>query len=241
MSNEQVEHNPPRSGEPLFRYIAEQYQALQQEPVIYQWKINYQSPTAWYSGLGAGIAGMLFGLYFSLADGGSNFFNSMSNILYCLGVIWIFYARYLINANKIYHYHLTAKGINYTLQDDIPEIAFTIMRGVGWFGCIACVLAAGLLGPVAFIGAGASALLAWKIKNMRPERKERVCLFSSKKGNLTLFEKGNGIKLDGDEHITQFCVLYCLEGDYKKVLGLIYPYLNDYEVNEVDNWRAFRS
>ncbi|MEN9534415.1 MAG: hypothetical protein RIQ83_3639, partial [Pseudomonadota bacterium] len=24
MSNEQVEHNPPRSGDPLFRYIAEQ-------------------------------------------------------------------------------------------------------------------------------------------------------------------------------------------------------------------------
>lgn len=241
MNDVQVEAHPPRSGDPLFRYIAEQYQALQQEPVIYQWKINYQSPIAWYSGLGAGISGMLFGLYFPLRDGDVSIFNSMSNILYCLGIIWIFYSRYLINANKIYHYHITAKGIYYTLQDDIPEIAFTIMRGVGWFGCIVCVLAAGLLGPAAFIGAGASALLAWKIKDMRPERKERVCLFSSKKGSLTLFEKGNGIKLDGDEHITQFGVLYCLEGDYKKVLGLIYPYLNSYEVDEVDNWRAFRS
>ncbi|HGE8242558.1 TPA: hypothetical protein ACGD2U_004431 [Aeromonas veronii] len=241
MNDVQIEGHPPRSGEPLFRYIAEQYQALQQEPALYQWRINYEQPNSWKGGLVVGIAGMLLGLYFPLRDGDVSILNPMSNILYCLGIIWVFYSRYLISANKIYHYHITAKGIYYTLQDDIPEIAFTIMRGVGWCGCIACVLAAGLLGPAAFIGAGASALLAWKIKNMRPELKERVCLFSSKKGSLTLFEKGNGIKLDGDEHITQFCVLYCLAGDYKKVLSLIYPYLNSYEVNEVDGWRAFRS
>lgn len=70
-----------------------------------------------------------------------------------------------VNEQQLHH-HITAKGIYYTEQDDIPDIAFTIMRGVGWFGCIACVLAAGLLGPAAFIGAGASALLAWKIKDM---------------------------------------------------------------------------
>lgn len=241
MNDVQVEAHPPRSGEPLFRYIAEQYQALQQEQILYQWRINHRQHTAWWSALGAGIGGILFGLYLAFRSDGVPIFNLASNTMYGLGLVWIFYDRYLINANKIYHYHITAKGIYYTLQDDIPEIAFTIMRGVGWVGCIACVLAAGLLGPAAFIGAGASALLAWKIQDMRPELKERVCLFSSKKGSLTLFEKGNGIKLDGDEHITQFCVLYCLEGDYKKVLGLIYPYLNSYEVDEVDNWRAFRS
>jgi hypothetical protein len=240
MSNEQVEHNPPRSGEPLFRYIAEQYQALQQEPVIYQWKINYQSPTAWYSGLGAGIAGMLFGLYFSLADGGSNFFNSMSNILYCLGVIWIFYARYLINANKIYHYHLTAKGINYTLQDDIPEIAFTIMRGVGWFGCIACVLAAGLLGPAAFIGAGASALLAWKIKDMRPKIIEDVALFSTGHGVMKIFKEKECVTLFSKD-VHGFINIYCLPGECDKVLKLIYPYMDTYEVHEVSSWREFSS
>jgi hypothetical protein len=241
MNDVQVEAHPPRSGEPLFRYIAEQYLALQQEPVLYQWKINHQQHRAWSTSIFSGCVVILFGLYLALSDGEVSIFNPGSNVLYVVGITGLFYARYLGVPNQIYHYHLTAKGIYYTLQDDIPEIAFTIMRGVGWFGCIACVLAAGLLGPAAFIGAGASALLAWKIKDMRPERKERVCLFSSKKGSLTLFEKGNGIKLDGDEHITQFGVLYCLDGDYKKVLGLIYPNLNSYEVDEVDNWRAFRS
>lgn len=240
MNDAQVETHPPRSGEPLFRYIAEQYQALQQEPVLYQWKINHQSPIAWCSGLGAGIAGMLFGIYFPLRDGDVSIFNPMSNILYCLGIIWVFYSRYLINANKIYHYHITAKGIYYIEQDDIPEIAFTIMRGVGWVGCIACVLAAGLLGPAAFIGAGASALLAWKIKDMKPELKKEVCLYSNgDKAELTLFEKGRAIKLHGREHISEFGVLYCLEGEYQKVLKLLYPYLDNYEVHEVDTWRSF--
>lgn len=240
MNDVQVEDNPPRSGKPLLRYIAEQYQALQQEPVLYQWKINYQSSTAWYSSLGAGIGGMIFGLYLAFRGEGMPIFNLASNTMYGLGIVWIFYDRYLINANKIYHYHITAKGIYYTLQDDIPEMAFTIMRGVGWFGCIACVLAAGLLGPAAFIGAGASALLAWKIKDMKPEIKEDVCLYSNgDKAELTLFERGGAIKLHGREHISEFGVLYCLEGEYQKVLKLLYPYLDNYKVHEVDSWRAF--
>ncbi|ATY80818.1 hypothetical protein CVS42_08260 [Aeromonas veronii] len=240
MNEMQMEDNPPRSGEPLFRYIAEQYQALQQEPVLYQWRINHRQHTAWCSALGAGIGGMLFGLYLAFRGEGMPIFNLASNTMYGLGLVWIFYDRYLISANKIYQYHITSKGIYYTVQDDIPEIAFTIMRGVGWFGCIACVLAAGLLGPAAFIGAGASALLAWKIKDMKPELKEEVCLYSNgDKAELTLFEKGRAIKLHGREHISEFGVLYCLEGEYQKVLKMLYPYLDNYEVHEVDSWRAF--
>lgn len=240
MNDVQVETYPPRSGEPLFRYIAEQYQALQQEPVLYQWRINHRQHTAWWSALGAGFGGMLFGLYLAFRGEGMPIFNLASNTMYGLGVVWVFYSRYLINANKIYHYYITAKGIHYTVQDDIPDIAFTIMRGVGWFGCIACVLAAGLLGPAAFIGAGASALLAWKIKDMRPELKEEVCLYShGDKAELTLFEKGRAIKLHGRDHVSEFGVLYCLEGEYQKVLKLLYPYLDNYEVHEVDSWRAF--
>lgn len=240
MNDVQIEDHPPRSGEPLFRYIAEQYQALQQEPVLYQWRINHRQHTAWWSALGAGIGGILFGLYLAFRGEGMPIFNLASNTMYGLGLVWIFYDRYLISANKIYHYHITAKGIYYTLQDDIPEIAFTIMRGVGWVGCIACVLAAGLLGPAAFIGAGASALLAWKIKDMKPELKEMVCLYSNgDKAELTLFERGRAIKLHGREHISEFGVLHCLEGEYQKVLKLLYPYLDNYQVHEVDSWREF--
>ncbi|MGY3962029.1 hypothetical protein [Aeromonas popoffii] len=240
MNDVQVEGHPPRSGEPLFRYIAEQYQALQQEPVIYQWKINYQSPTAWHSGMFGGGIGILLGLYFPLRAGDVSIFNPMSNILYFLGVIMIFYARYLINANKIYHYHITAKGIYYTVQDDIPDIAFTIMRGVGWVGCIACVLAAGLLGPAAFIGAGASALLAWKIKDMRPKIIEDVALFSTGHGVMKIFkEKECVTHFSKDVH--GFINIYCLPGECDKVLKLIYPYMDTYEVHEVSSWREFSS
>ncbi|MFH7526348.1 MULTISPECIES: hypothetical protein [Aeromonas] len=238
MSNEQVEQHPPRSGEPLFRYIAEQYQALQQEPVLYQWMVTYLNPDKRLMGGGVFLVFMVIAI--AMGTSGKEIATQSFVIFSCFAVIMGAYVWFLICANKIYHYHITAKGIYYTLQDDIPEIAFTIMRGVGWVGCIACVLAAGLLGPAAFIGAGASALLAWKIKDMKPELKEEVCLYSNgDKAELTLFEKGRAIKLHGREHISEFGVLYCLEGEYQKVLKLLYPYLDNYEVHEVDSWREF--
>jgi hypothetical protein len=240
MNDVQVEDHPPRSGEPLFRYIAEQYQALQQEPVLYQWRINYRQHTAWWSALGAGIGGILFGLYLAFRGEGMPIFNLASNTMYGLGLVWIFYDRYLISANKIYHYHITAKGIYYTVQDDIPEIAFTIMRGVGWFGCIACVLAAGLLGPAAFIGAGASALLAWKIKDMRPKIIEDVALFSTGHGVIKIFKEKECVTLFSKD-VHGFINIYCLPGECDKVLKLIYPYMDTYEVHEVSSWREFSS
>jgi hypothetical protein len=240
MNDVQVEDHPPRSGEPLFRYIAEQYQALQQEPVLYQWRINYRQHTAWWSALGAGIGGILFGLYLAFRGEGMPIFNLASNTMYGLGLVWIFYDRYLISANKIYHYHITAKGIYYTVQDDIPEIAFTIMRGVGWFGCIACVLAAGLLGPAAFIGAGASALLAWKIKDMRPKIIEDVALFSTGHGVIKIFKEKECVTLFSRD-VHGFINIYCLPSECDKVLKLIYPYMDTYEVHEVSSWREFSS
>lgn len=240
MNDVQVGTYPPRSGEPLFRYIAEQYQALQQEPVLYKWRINHRQHTAWWSALGAGIGGMLFGLYLAFRGEGMPIFNLASNTMYGLGLVWIFYSRYLINANKIYHYHITAKGIYYTVQDDISEIAFTIMRGVGWVGCIACVLAAGLLGPAAFIGAGASALLAWKIKDMRPKIIEDVALFSTGHGVMKIFKEKECITLFSRD-VHGFINIYCLPSESDKVLKLIYPYLDTYEVHEVSSWREFSS
>jgi hypothetical protein len=238
MNDVQVEDHPPRSGEPLFRYIAEQYQALQQEPVLYQWMVTYLNPDKRLMGGGVFLVFMVIAI--AMGTSGKEIATQSFVIFSCFAVVMGAYVWFLICANKVYHYHITAKGIYYTYQDDIPEIAFTIMRGVGWFGCIACVLAAGLLGPAAFIGAGASALLAWKIKDMKPELKEEVCLYSNgDKAELTLFEKGRAIKLHGREHISEFGVLYCLEGEYQKVLKLLYPYLDNYEVHEADSWRAF--
>lgn len=238
MNDVEVEEHPPRSGEPLFRYIAEQYQILQQEPVLYQWMVTYLNPDKRLMGGGVFLVFMVIAI--AMGTSGKEIATQSFIIFSSFAVVMGAYVWFLICANKIYHYHITAKGIYYTQKDDIPEIAFIIMRGVGWFGCIACILAAGLLGPAAFIGAGASALLAWKIKDMKPELKEEVCLYSNgDKAELTLFERGGAIKLHGREHISEFGVLYCLEGEYQKVLKLLYPYLDNYEVHEVGSWRAF--
>jgi hypothetical protein len=73
---------------------------------------------------------MFLGLYLAFRSEGTPIYNLASNTMYALGLIWIFYDRYLINANKIYRYHIVAKSIYYTLHDDMPEFAFTTMRGL---------------------------------------------------------------------------------------------------------------
>jgi hypothetical protein len=238
MNDVQVEGHPPRSGEPLFRYIAEQYLALQQEPVLYQWMVTYLNPDKRLMGGGVFLVFMVIAI--AMGTSGKEIATQSFVIFSCFAVVMGAYVWFLICASKIYHYHITSKGIYYTVQDDIPEIAFTIMRGVGWFGCIACVLAAGLLGPAAFIGAGASALLAWKIKDMRPKNIEDVALFSTGHGVMKIFKEKECVTLFSKD-VHGFINIYYLPGECDKVLKLIYPYMDTYEVHEVSSWRDFSS
>ncbi len=46
------------------------------------------------------------------------------------------YFRYLVMADKNYHYRLTTEGVIVTYQDVIPEVAYTIVRGLVWFGLV---------------------------------------------------------------------------------------------------------
>ncbi|WP_171386740.1 hypothetical protein, partial [Vibrio hepatarius] len=65
-------------------------------------------------------------------------------------------------------YHLTSLGIHYTEQDMIPEVAYKIVRGFAWIGIAVCITAVFVLGPLAFVGAGAFALMAFGMTNFQP-------------------------------------------------------------------------
>ncbi|MGL6313491.1 hypothetical protein [Vibrio sp. WXL103] len=60
-----------------------------------------------------------------------------------------------------YKYELTREGIRVTSEERVPEVVFTIIRGLAWFGAIACLIAVVVIGPMAFVGAGAAALGAF--------------------------------------------------------------------------------
>ena len=236
MSEQHTDNLSPLQGEALRSYISDSYRELAKEPVLYQWKINHQYHFAWPAAI------VVFVFFSSLWVGWGHdshtFFKVDIWILVMLFIMCLG-GRFLFSPNQLYHYHITSKGIFYTQQDNIPDMAFTIARGLGWFGCGVCVLAAGMLGPAAFIGAGASALLAWKIKDMRPVKKHRGCLFTPN-GYLKIFKKKDALIVCSEPFdASNFIYIYCLQGESDKVLKYIYPYLPNHEVREVNSWREF--
>lgn len=101
------------------------------------------------------------------------------------------YLRYLVMADKDYHYRLTTEGLIVTYQEAIPEMAYTIVRGLAWLAMAICVMAVSVLGPLALVGAGGMALLRYfsltlnvKCQSMRPCLKKTAiihCLSPIKK------------------------------------------------------------
>lgn len=49
----------------------------------------------------------------------------------------------------------------------MPEYAYQCIRMIGRVGVVVCLIAVVFVGPMAFIGAGASALLSFKLVNFR--------------------------------------------------------------------------
>ena len=75
--------------------------------------------------------------------------------------------RYLFFPDKHRCYHLTPMGIHYTEQDMIPEVAYKIARGFAWVGIVVCIIVAFMFGPLAFVGAGAFALMSFGMTNFQ--------------------------------------------------------------------------
>nr|WP_236733650.1 hypothetical protein [Aliivibrio fischeri] len=76
-------------------------------------------------------------------------------------------SRYLFTPDKHRCYHLTPMGIHYTEQDVIPEVAYKIARGFAWVGIVVCIIVAFMFGPLAFVGAGAFALMSFGMTNFQ--------------------------------------------------------------------------
>ncbi|MNT53690.1 hypothetical protein D3C72_1907860 [compost metagenome] len=51
-----------------------------------------------------------------------------------MSIVMMLYLRYLVMADKNYHYRLTTEGLIVTYHDAIPEVAYTIVRGLAWLG-----------------------------------------------------------------------------------------------------------
>lgn len=100
-------------------------------------------------------------------------------------------SRYLFFPDKHYCYQLTAMGIHYTVKDMIPDVAYTIVRGFAWLGIGVCIIAGFMLGPLAFVGAGAFALMSFGMTNFNSKINDSYVLISD--NTIVFHVKNDGV------------------------------------------------
>lgn len=236
--SETTEHPQNAEADRANHYYSEQYLELQKEPVLYEWEIERQRRDVW---LVSGIAGGVFILMWlctSLSADRGGFFSG--NIFFLvIGVVTALQNRYLFAPNQLYHYRMTAKGIYYTQQDKIPEVAYTIARGIGGLLIVGSIIAVGLVGPLALAGAGAGAFLAFKITNMKPRVFHSGCQFKGH-GEISIFREIYGIEIKEMPRATgQYGIVLTHKEDYERVLNDLARSLPDYQITEAESRKEF--
>ncbi|MFQ2057169.1 hypothetical protein ACK34U_09020 [Aeromonas veronii] len=236
--SETTEQSQNAEADGANHYYSEQYLELQKEPVLYEWQIDHRQRLAWE--LPIAIGGFLWFL------GLLNLINSDSQkawqlTLFCIvfGILAVLQGRYLFTPNQLYHYRMTAKGIYYTQQDKIPEVAYTIMRGIGGLLIVGSIIAVGLVGPLALAGAGAGAFLAFKITNMKPRVFHCGCQFKGH-GEISIFREIYGIEIkEMPRAIGQYGIVLTHKEDYERVLNDLARSLPDYQITEAESRKEF--
>ena len=205
---------------------------------LHEWSIRVKTPYAWLiMSIPLGTL-ILIGVWLVSGDN----MISLGWGLIVMGGGLSLYFRYLVMADKDYHYRLTTEGVIVTYQDSIPEIAYTIVRGLAWFGVVICVMAVAVLGPLALVGAGGMALLAVFFTEFKKEvttqyiQFDKNCIYVFKvvkRKFLIRFETvpfGDGA----------FSDLYCDEIDFNFILKALMSELSCTEYREFNNEYSLR-
>ncbi|MPY24008.1 hypothetical protein [Shewanella sp. YLB-07] len=174
--------------------IAALDQQVYQAPVLFEWEYIGGESKDWIRLLTAivspGIGTGLLLLLFVLDDSDSIGVYAFLTTMMLMGFLM---TRYLFLPDSHYHYKLTKLGIHYTKEDLIPEIAYTLVRGFAWVGIAVCLIALFVIGPLAFVGAGAFALMAFGMTNFKSKIDQHRILFAD--ANI-LFNLKNDVLLD---------------------------------------------
>ena len=150
--------------------------------VIYAWDyegagLKYNNLFNWMSSVFIGLLILLF-FWFVSEDITLNSYSFWA--IFTFLTMMVLVSRYLFTPDKHRCYHLTPMGIHYTEQDMIPEVAYKIARGFAWVGIVVCIIVAFMFGPLAFVGAGAFALMSFGMTNFQSTIQEHEVFFSER-------------------------------------------------------------
>ncbi|MUK69793.1 hypothetical protein [Aliivibrio fischeri] len=137
---------------------------LHKLPIIYQWEAircdRASYALRWMIAIGSSL--FVYGGFYLLIKDSETIIP-----LLLMGIAMALVSRYLFLADEHICFYLTKKGIHFTTEQIIPEMAYKVMRGGAWFGVAVSFLAVTIIGPMAFIGAGACALLSFKMTGFK--------------------------------------------------------------------------
>ncbi|EOC7460806.1 TPA: hypothetical protein SLZ51_000175 [Vibrio cholerae] len=171
---------------------------LHNSEVLYQWEcttgdMNESYLSRWLTAIGVGfLLPSLFLVFGDIAFNSTEFWGFIS-----FGAAGMAAVRYLFMPDHRYCYSLTQAGIHYTDQEVIPDAAYTFVRGFAWMGIAVCLLALAVVGPLAFVGAGGFALLAFGLTNFHPTVHQKDVYFADQ---LIVFDpiKEKMVKLNSE-------------------------------------------
>ena len=190
---------------------------VREAPTLHEWDIRVPAAFAWL--------GILFLIGIPTLIGSAMIWNESSNgwVFIIVGAIMLPYLRYLVMADKVYYYRLTTEGLVITYHDAIPEVAYTIVRGLAWLGVVVCVVAVAILGPLAFVGAGGMALFAVFFTDFKSEVCEEFTLFNKKWPHVfTISKRYRALRFESVPFKSAFSrTLYCRVEDIDVILNLI--------------------
>jgi uncharacterized membrane protein len=130
-ANEEIEQDIPfhlLPQEEQQRIIAANQKRVREAPTLHEWNIRVETPfVCLVISIPVGIM-MFIGMWLVYSDDDAGW----APII--MGAIVAAFTRYLWLADKNYHYRLTTEGVIVTYQDAIPEVAYTIVRGLAWLG-----------------------------------------------------------------------------------------------------------
>ncbi|MGY3864369.1 hypothetical protein [Aeromonas bivalvium] len=201
----------------------------------YEWDIKVPTTFAWPIILIVVGAMMLFGGAVVWFAGDNDW--AFVYMMVGMSIVMTFYLRYLVMADKHYHYRLTTEGLIVTYHEAIPEVAYTIVRGLAWLGVVVCVMAVAVLGPLALVGAGGMALLAVFFTGFEKKTTTEYTVFNKdKKYVVKVVKKRSLIRFDVIPFSWfEFSYMYCHKEDLYKILSCLMGELG------CDEYREFKS
>ncbi|MER0497584.1 hypothetical protein ACSZN6_21090 [Aeromonas hydrophila] len=214
------------------RIIEENKKIVREASTLHEWKIRVPTPFAWLIIFIVSAIMTLFAVSCVLFSGNGDW--GFAYIAFGVAMAMIPYFRYLVMADKDYHYRFTTEGLIVTYQDAIPEMAYKIIRVLAWFGVLVCVMAVAVLGPLSLVGAGGMALFAIFFTDFKKEESVEYTLFNKNKINV--------IKVVSNMAFVQFETIpfgysgfasfYCYQNELNKILASLLPILNCQEYRE---------